>query len=188
MSPRPKIALDLEKIIEAAAEIADQQGLEEVTLANLAKKLAIRPPSLYNHVAGLAGLKKELAAYGYKRLYSELVERAFGKSGDEAVLALGMAYIQFARKHPGVYEAALSATDMKDRKVQEAAGKIVDLTVRVLKVYELDEENALHAVRGFRSLLHGFAALEQKGGFQVGLDLDTSIRLNIKAILAGIKH
>jgi hypothetical protein len=66
MSPRPKVALDLEAVIEAAAEIADQFGAQEVTLANLAKRLNIRPPSLYNHVDGLPGLRKELAIFSIK--------------------------------------------------------------------------------------------------------------------------
>ncbi len=185
---RPKVALDLEKIIAAAGEIADQQGVQEVTLANLAKKLAIRPPSLYNHFDGLTGLRKELAVYGYNLLYRELVEAAIGKSGEEAIMELSKAYIHFSRKHPGVYEAALFAPDMKDPDVQQAAGKIVDLTIRVLQVFHMEEERALHAVRGFRSLLHGFASLEQKGGFKLGIDIDTSIDVNVKAFLAGIKE
>ena len=39
MSPRPKIGLEISFIIEAAGELADQHGVQEVTLANLAKKL-----------------------------------------------------------------------------------------------------------------------------------------------------
>jgi AcrR family transcriptional regulator len=183
---RPKIALDIAKIIETAAELADQQGFQEVTLANLAKKLAIRPPSLYNHFDGLAGLRKKLALYGYSRLYAELVAAAVGRSGEEAIIELSKAYMHFARNHPGIYEAAMLSPDMTDLDVQIAARKIVDLTIRVLQVYDLEEERALHAVRGFRSLLHGFASLEQKEGFKLELDLDVSVELNVRCFLAGI--
>lgn len=48
----PRIGLTLLKIVETAAEIADANGIQEVTLASLAQRLGIRSPSLYNHVKG----------------------------------------------------------------------------------------------------------------------------------------
>ncbi|XJZ27820.1 TetR/AcrR family transcriptional regulator [Bacillota bacterium Lsc_1132] len=188
MSPRPKIGLDIEKILDAAGELANESGIQEVTLANLAKKLSIRPPSLYNHFDGLSGLRKKLAIYALDQLYSELLYSAAGLSGDEAVLALSKTYVDYARKHPGLYEATLFAPDMKDQEIQEAGGKIVELTVRVLEAYHLKGENALHAVRGFRSILHGFSSLEQKGGFKLPLDLDASLEIIVKAFIRGIRE
>jgi AcrR family transcriptional regulator len=186
MSPRPKVALDLEAVIEAAAEIADQFGAQEVTLANLAKRLNIRPPSLYNHVDGLPGLRKELAIFGLNKLYEELTRTAVGLTGEKAILELSKTYIYFARKHPGIYEATLLAPDPKDPDVQASGGKIIDLALNVLRDYDLEGDSALHAVRGFRSILHGFSSLEQKGGLELALDLDVSLVLIIKAFLAGI--
>jgi AcrR family transcriptional regulator len=186
MSPRPKVALDLETVIEAAADIADQFGVQEVTLANLAKRLNIRPPSLYNHVDGLPGLRKELAILGLNKLYAELSATAVGLTGEKAIIELSKTYINFARKHPGLYEATLLAPDPKDQDVQLSGGKIVDLTINVLREYDLEGDSALHAVRGLRSILHGFSSLEQKGGLELALDLDVSLRLIIKAFLAGI--
>lgn len=48
----PRIGLTLPKIVETAAEIADANGIQEVTLVSLAQRLGIRSPSLYNHVKG----------------------------------------------------------------------------------------------------------------------------------------
>jgi AcrR family transcriptional regulator len=186
MSPRPKIGLEISNIIEAAGEIADQHGVQEVTLANLAKKLGIRPPSLYNHFYGLTGLRKKLAIYGIEKLYKVMADAAIGVSGTEAVLAVSQAYVNFARSHPGVYEATLLAPDPEDVDVQQAGGKIVDLSVRILQAYHLEGERALHAVRGLRSILHGFSSLEQKGGFKIALDLDESLMMILKAFLTGI--
>src|SRR5574342_1150718 len=117
MSPRPKIGLELTTILEAASDLANQYGMQEVTLTNLAKKLNIRPPSLYNHFEGLPGLRKKLAIYGIEKLYEELAEAAIGVSGTDAVLALSKAYADFARKHPGIYEATLLAPDPEDQEV-----------------------------------------------------------------------
>ncbi len=77
--------LDKMSVLKAAAELADQEGFEQVSLASLAKKLQIRTPSLYNHVQGLPGLRKELACFALRKLKEELAEAAIGKSGDEAL-------------------------------------------------------------------------------------------------------
>jgi AcrR family transcriptional regulator len=188
MSPRPRIGLDSITILEAAGEIADQYGMQEITLANLAKKLKIRPPSLYNHFDGLPGLRKELAIYGIDRIYEEVANSAIGVSGTDAVIAISKAYVNFARKHPGIYEATLLAPDPENEDVQRAGAKIVDLAVRVLQVYDLEGDLALHAVRGLRSILHGFSSLEQSGGFKLALDLDESLLIIIRAFLKGISQ
>jgi hypothetical protein len=99
---------------------------------------------------------------------------------------MSKAYVNFARNHPGIYEATLLAPDPEDEEVQEAGAKIVNLSIRVLQVYQLEGERALHTVRGLRSILHGFSALEQKGGFKMNLDLDESLTIIIQGFLKGM--
>lgn len=188
MSPRPKVGLDLASILKEAGILADQHGIEEVTLANLAKRLKIRPPSLYNHFGGLPDLRRKLAIYGLEMLYAELSQAATRASVNDVILEVSKAYISFARKHPGIYEATLLAPNPEDVNVQLAGEKIVDLVVRVLKTFDLNKDNTLHAVRGLRSILHGFSALEQRGGFKMSLDLDESLIITIRAFLAGIEN
>jgi hypothetical protein len=52
----------------------------------------------------------------------------------------------------------------------------------------LKGERALHTVRGLRSILHGFSALEQKGGFKMNLDLDESLTIIIQGFLKGMEN
>lgn len=182
----PRIGLDLQTILLAAAELADMHGIDGVTLASLANKLDIRSPSLYNHVNGLPGLRQKLAIYGLGQLLAVMTRAAVGRTKDDAVRALGEAYVSFARTHPGLYDATLRAPDPQDPDVQRAGGEIVDLVLRVLSAYGLENDAALHAVRGLRSILHGFVSLEQRGGFGLPLDLQVSLRLLIDTFLAGI--
>lgn len=188
MSPRPKVALDKNTIMIAAAELANEHGSDYITLAMLAKKLNIKSPSLYNHFDGLPGIKKEMAIFSLQKLYNSLAEEAEGKAhGGEEVLALSRAYLSFARTNPGLYEFALSAPDPSDELVHDAGKKIVELVVSVIRPFELSEEEAIHAVRGLRSLMHGFASLEHKGGFGMPLDLDESYKLAVTAFITGLK-
>jgi AcrR family transcriptional regulator len=56
---RPAQALSLERIVAAAIEIADREGLQSLSMARLAERLGCAPMSLYRHVAG----KGELQAF-----------------------------------------------------------------------------------------------------------------------------
>ncbi|WP_078543343.1 TetR/AcrR family transcriptional regulator [Litchfieldia alkalitelluris] len=180
----PRVGLDQQTILHAATEIVNEQGIEAITLALLAKKLNIRPPSLYNHIDGLEGLKKNLAIYGLDQLYEVLTKSAVGRSGNDAIHALSQAYIGYVRNNPGVYEASLLIP--QDPDIQNAGKKIVDLSLAVLAHFQLKEEDALHAVRGLRSILHGFASLEQKGSFGLPISIDISLNRLVDSYLVGI--
>ncbi|MCE3201204.1 TetR/AcrR family transcriptional regulator [Paenibacillus sonchi] len=183
----PRAGLDTHTLVLAAAEIADEQGIEEVTLAALAARLGVRSPSLYNHINGLQGLRSLLAVHGLELLNAAIAAASEGLKGDAAIHAMGQAYVDFARKHPGLYETTLRAPEEGNSELVRASEQVLSSIIRLLSCYELDAEGELHAVRGLRSLLHGFAALENKGGF--GMPLDTNISLNwlISAFIAGIR-
>src|SRR2546428_295193 len=58
-----RVGLDHATVVEAAAKLVDEEGLDQLSLGRLAERLGVRTPSLYNHVAGLPGLKHDLAIY-----------------------------------------------------------------------------------------------------------------------------
>ncbi|HEY8528241.1 MAG TPA: WHG domain-containing protein [Paenibacillaceae bacterium] len=182
----PRAGLDQQTVVQIAAELADGHGLENLTLAMLAQKLGIRTPSLYNHVNGLPELRRKLTLYGLNRLRDALARAAMGRSGDEALRAMAEAYLAFARKHPGLYEATQRSLDRRDAEVEQAAAEAIEPVLRVLEAYGLQGEAAIHTVRGFRSLLHGFADIERQGGFGMEVDPDASFHLLVEIFLAGI--
>ena len=154
----PRAGLDINIILQHAANLIENEGIEGLTLATLAKSLGVRPPSLYNHFNGLNDLRNLLAAYGLEQLYQQLTESVIGFSGDQAIHEIGKAYVNFVRRYPELYEASLRAPDPNHVNVQEAGEKIVQLSIRILQAYDLTHDEALHAVRGLRSIFHGFAS------------------------------
>ncbi len=56
----------------------------------------------------------------------------------------------------------------------------------VLESYGLRGDEATHAIRGLRSLLHGFVSLEAAGGFGLPLDLDESFTRLVRVFAAGL--
>ncbi|MCL6603459.1 MAG: WHG domain-containing protein [Paenibacillus sp.] len=182
----PRAGLDTKTIIIAAAQIADELGMEEVTLAALAAKLGVRSPSLYNHINGLQSLRTQLAIHGLEQLYNVMSSASEGVAGAKAIHAMGLAYVEFSRCHPGLYETTLRAPEGHNSELQVVSERILSLIVEVLQVYHLGEEGTIHAVRGLRSILHGFASLEHKGGFGMPLDSNLSFSRLIDTFIAGI--
>ena len=185
MSPRQ--GLDFKKVIQTGENLANREGFYAVTIASLAKELNVRPPSLYNHIKGLEELRKELALSGLQQLYHLLKSAVEHASAEDAVYQLSKAYVSFVRKSPGIYEAtATVAPRIQDEEVQKASDNIVFLVLDVLKPYHLPENEALHAVRSLRSILHGFSSLEQKGGFGMSLSTDETLDFLIRTFALGL--
>lgn len=182
----PRAGLDTNTLVMAAAEIADKDGIEAVTLAALAARLGVRSPSLYNHINGLTDLRTLLAIHGLEQLYSAIYSASRETRGDAAVHAMGRAYLEFAKQRPGLYETTLRAPEQGDAKVEKASDQILSLIIHILSEYELGQEGEIHAVRGLRSLLHGFASLENKGGFGIPLNTSDSFNRLINTFIAGI--
>lgn len=176
-----------EQVVAVAAELADAYGLEQVTLAQVAKQVGVQLPSLYNHIDGLPGLRRELTFVGLRQLGDAISRAAIGKAGDEAVLAVAQAYRHYVLTHPGVYAATVQAPAPDDQALTEASRAIVEVVLAVLAPYGLAEPAAIHAVRGLRSIVHGFATVEVAGGFGIPLDRDESFLWLLRAYLAGLR-
>src|SRR5690349_3053069 len=116
MSPRTGLRISV--ILQAAEEIANAKGFGEVTLTSLAQKLGIRPPSLYNHIEGLNGLRKVMALDSLEQLENAMIAAITGNNGDVALTKMAKAYVEFARERPGLYEAMLYAPGAEDEELR----------------------------------------------------------------------
>lgn len=184
-----RAGIDTTAVVAAAAELADTEGLEAVTITRLAEKLDVRPPSLYAHVAGLDDLRRRLGARGNNELATTLSHAIEGRSGTEALRAMAFAYRDFAREHPGIYAALQRSRDLADDEEALAAGAaVVRVALASLRTYGLEGEDAIHAVRLIRIALHGFVALEAAGGFAMDLPADETFERLLSLLDIGLRH
>jgi AcrR family transcriptional regulator len=186
-SPVSRRGLDRETVVATAARMADESG-GDVTFAALAAHFKVRPPSLYNHVAGQEGLRRELALFGIRELGERITQAAVGRSGADAVTEIAHAYRRFALDRPGLYAASLRAPAPDDTELTAASDAIVNVLVRIMAAWDLHRDDAIHAIRGLRALMHGFASLETAGGFGIPLDLDESYDRAVRAVIAGLER
>jgi AcrR family transcriptional regulator len=183
-----KAGITLDDVAEAAASIADKDGLEAATLTAVAGELGIKTPSLYNHVNGLAGLRRLLAMHG-SHLVHEVFEEAIGdQKGAAALRSIAKADREFALDHPGLYASFLPAPKPdEDPELYEAMAEPVFLVAHVLLEMGIPPSEAIHLIRALRALLHGFLDLEAQEGFGMPIDIDASFERSVELILAGIE-
>ncbi|WP_199853032.1 MULTISPECIES: TetR/AcrR family transcriptional regulator [unclassified Plantactinospora] len=181
----PRAGLSTAAVVSAAIEVIDEQGVDALTLAAVAARTGVAPPSLYKHVAGLAELRTLVGI----RLMTELTDRAvaavLGRSGDEAVAMLLRAYRAYVREHPARY-AALPPDPLHEPAMVEAGTRMLQVFLATLRGYGLTDSAAIHAVRCGRAIAHGFSSLEASGGFGLPEDLDETYEQLIAMFVASL--
>jgi AcrR family transcriptional regulator len=186
MARKPGPGLDTERVLQAAGALVNEEGWEQLTLTRLAERLNIRTPSLYNHVASLEQLRRDLGLMAAREMLARMAQATQGKSRTDAIYGIADAYRAYAQAHPGQYAATLRAPDPEDTEFQAVARETIDLMVGVLKPFSIVGDMALHVVRALRSLAHGFVSLELLGGFGLPLDLDWSYRSMLTVFIEGL--
>jgi len=183
----PRAGLSTAAVVAAAADIADAEGLDRLTLARVAAAAGVRTPSLYNHVESLDDVRRRVALLALRDLADALRDAAVGRAGDDALVAMADAYRAYARRHPGRYAATQRAPAEGDEEMRAAAKGAVDVVFAILRGYGLEGDDAIHAARAVRSALHGFVALEAGGGFGIPVDLDESYARMVRALARGLR-
>jgi AcrR family transcriptional regulator len=102
----PRAGLSKDKIIAAAGNLADDEGFDSLTLAAVARLFNVRLPSLYGHVASVHDLKKGVALLALHSLAEKTEEAVAGRAGKDALIALVNTHRDFARQHPGLFQAS----------------------------------------------------------------------------------
>jgi AcrR family transcriptional regulator len=182
----PRRGLDRTAVVELAAGIADREALDAVTIARVAADAGVRPPSLYNHIAGRDDLVAAIALLGVRDLDAAMRSAAIGRAGDDALRAAAGAYRAYAHAHPGRYAAAMRAPAAGDEALAAAAADTIATVTTLLRAWELPEDDAIHAVRAVRAALHGFVALEAAGGFGLPVDREASFERLVDALATGL--
>ncbi|MFF0423244.1 TetR/AcrR family transcriptional regulator [Streptomyces sp. NPDC004520] len=93
-------------IVATARELAEQQGWDAVTTRRLAERIEYSQPVLYSHFRGKREIIGAVALEGAAEMAATLRATASAVDGPHArVTALARAYLDFAERHPAVYDA-----------------------------------------------------------------------------------
>lgn len=154
-----------ERLTEAAAELADEVGLENLTVSELARRFGVKDASLYSHIRNAHELRVRVAGLALAELADLAAAALAGRAGKDALVAFAGTYRDYAREHPGRY-AAMQVDLDPDTEAAGAARRHSDMTRAILRGYSLAEPDQTDAVRLLGSVFHGFVSLEMAGGFR----------------------
>ncbi|WP_338419194.1 TetR/AcrR family transcriptional regulator [Cryobacterium breve] len=172
----------------AAAALADETGLVNLSMNVIAERLSVKAPSLYKHVDSLSSLIHRIAILATTELGDAIRDATQGRAGGDALAAAAHALRSFVGGHPGRYAAILGARPGgPDDPLHAALSRSLNSFSAVLRGYQLDLAEETHALRMLRSSLHGFASLEMSDGFQIGTDVDDSFAWMIQFIDQGLR-
>lgn len=184
----PRVGLTRDRVTDEAAIMADEVGLDKLTLAGLAERLGVRQPSLYKHIDSLAGLRRSIALQSKRELSEVLARASVGRSGADAIRAMSRAYRGWVIEHPSRYLASNEMPDPGDLEHEELSLAGIQIIADVLAAYELDGDDAIDAIRAFRSGLHGFVSFETSGGFALSANVDRSFDRLINGFIIALAH
>jgi AcrR family transcriptional regulator len=144
-------------ILDAALELADQDGLDGVTMHAVARRLNVTTMALYRHVDGKEALLDGLV----ERLLTALQAQQANQPWEEWLTATASAIREVARRHPAVFPLLLTRP-----AVTPAALRVRNSIVAVLQDAGLTEAAAKRAERLLSTAVLGFAASEAAGRFR----------------------
>jgi AcrR family transcriptional regulator len=184
----PRAGLSRAAVTQAALELIDEHGSDELTLAKVAEHTGVAAPSLYKHVRSLADLRTRVAICVVGELTERLSAAVMGRGGDQALRAAMLAYRQYVLEHPNRYAAFPQAppSGIEQPELAAAVGRLLEVVLAVLRGYGLEGSAAIHAARCFRATVHGFASLQAAGAFRLPEDLDTTYDQLIGMLTTGI--
>jgi AcrR family transcriptional regulator len=156
-------------LLKAAETVLERDGVQGLTLRAAAREAGVSHAAPTHHFGDMTGLLSELAAVGFRRFGAALREAASQQGTAHARLdAMGMAYVTFARSHPGLFmlmfrserldfERPALRDAMTESNVALASGVGAQLG-EIVTPGRLTLAQAAEMIRAW-SIVHGFAVL-----------------------------
>ncbi len=156
-------------ILETAIELLSEQGSEDLSLREIARRLDYTPAALYEYYASKEALLEAVAVEADHRMTAVLSQVPAGVPVAEQIVQAGLAYIRFARQNPALYQlyANWPATLGQDGELRFASGASYRLLEGLLQRGAAQGELGQRCGLGVAemvylcwSLVHGMASLQ----------------------------
>ncbi|MFD8146662.1 TetR-like C-terminal domain-containing protein [Streptomyces sp. NPDC059708] len=183
-----RAGLNAARLTEAAAEMADEAGIEKVSLSALARRFGVKDASLYSHVRGLRDLRVRVALLAGEEMTGRIAVAVAGRSGKDALVAFADAYREYALERPGRYAASQMRFDPEEVAGSAGLLRSVELTYGMLRGYGLADPDLTDAARLLRATFHGYVHLELSGAFSHSREVRTSWARGLDALHVALEN
>lgn len=160
-----------ERLVSAGLDELRENGLAAVSIRAVARRAGVSHAAPGYVFGDRAGLLTAMGERGFALLREHLVASAEHASDGDTIVAVGRAYLDFARRQPSLYQL-LFGTDELRRDDPQLAAAGHDAFAALID--NLPPAVAVTAPRGVGPLLawtvvHGLAGLERSGALGTGL-------------------
>lgn len=174
-------------IIAAARDLLEDGGLEAVSMAAVAERVGVRPPSLYKHFGDRSELLAAAATDSVLELgrtLSGAVERS-GADAPARLQALAAAYRSFALATPRATALIFAGVAPDAAPTSESQTEAARPVLQVAEAI-VGPTRALAAARVLTAFAYGFASMESAGAFRFGGEVEEAYSLGISVLAAGL--
>ncbi len=161
-TPYTSPPLTRDRLLDAALAVAERDGLERLSMRQLARELDVSPMALYRHVTN----KEDLLDGLIERLLGQLRLPDDALGWEQRLRVLAAELRALAHRHPGLFGLLL-----RRRAVGAQATRPREIALRALRDGGLDPEAAARRERLLSTVIMGFALSEVAGRF-AGVDVE----------------
>ncbi len=171
-----------DRLLAAAVEKLEASGPEALQARPLAADIGASTMAVYTHFGGMPQLLDEVTREGFARFDAELARVPRSDDTIADLLALGIAYRQFALDNPQLYRLMFGLTTPGTRRAKErdlttegsptsvsegisAFNHLVDAVTRAAESGRIQAEDPVAVAGQIWSAAHGYVLLEITGVF-----------------------
>jgi AcrR family transcriptional regulator len=155
-------------ILEVSRQVMRERGASGLNLAEVARRLGVRPPSLYEYYSGKAAIYDAVCAAAYREFEGRIIPVLEREGSIWEILRIAIAaYVRFAQENPELFEigflGAVGRFAPSDQTVEARRTAFDNLRGAFLKRWEAAEMDAdlgpEEALDLLAATAHGLAAL-----------------------------
>lgn len=170
-------------LLQAAVEVIEQQGVAELRMRDLTRRLGVSHGAPANHFKDRNELLVALGVQGFERLTAHQLKAREREHASpiEALNAIGVAYVEFARDNPAHFEVMFQRGLLNQPALaQAAAACFQQLLETIAAVGPARTGSTAHqrdrdlSALGSWALVHGLATLHVQRILPGGADADVA--------------
>jgi AcrR family transcriptional regulator len=188
--PLKENSLTPKDVVNAAIACLDQEGEAALGVNRVARELGIKPPAIYRHLDGNAGLRRAVALEIWRSYLADCQNQTTELTEPHALLQIGaQATRNFAQRHPARYAVMMQyqmrPTDSEEAEIIQNA---LQFFQRSLQLYELSNDALIDVMRMVNAAIYGFITRERLELMTLSRSTDRSYEVMLDALIVAIEH
>ena len=203
-----------ESLIETALEMLGKEGIEAITLRELATRLGTSRSAIYRHFKGKEDLMRAVILEGFEKLDQAIAPHFEATEVPllERFHAMGLSYTQFATSHPNLYRLLFGGVMSQEREEvcleerpdlhkllnnqadetivaaepEDAFHRLVKIIVEAQNAQLFKAGDPVLLATTIWSLLHGLSMLAIDGHLSIVGNVDAIYETNYTLLLEGL--